>query len=815
MRGLKLESLLVENFRSISGRWEIPLDAQTILIHGPNGAGKTSILSAIELAAAGSVGFLDEPKRSLAKVLLHRSFPLGEVELRLRDETGQARVGRFALDRQAVRGTGALEGNERTTFLERCFLPQTALGRLLETYTTSSKQIETSLVRFVKSIVGLDDLDNLIDGLDSAGHVARTKSLSPDWRANEVARQELETKLNGLRGEREKLENMIAEGVSELRQLASASLETVPDDEVATSVLTELRANTNSTERLSHLESIRVRLDGLTTAIEQGFAQALPGSDSDNAMASARATAQLEEWERSSGQALLFTLNAVLVELGREPATPSTISEAFEEARETLARANAAALELQRIAQERRQQQDRLQADLERAEAGLAEVRTQIEAISVPSDARELIELLGLASTAASSDDCPVCDRQFPGGHAALSSHITGKLALLTESASLLISAQRRLSGLEQQRVELRTALGLLDSSEDHGSAQSDYSQLTRQLNSIEERVRAGEAHLRAVRASLARGAELAARQSARKVADQRLMELRNELGLATSELEAPEELHRLRHVLEEQIQAAQFEATRRERSSVRARQTDEYSARRAVLDAQIEQGRSDIAQIASRLREAERRKKAANDLRLEAQRTRSTVINEVFDSTLNGLWADLFTRFVPTEPYVPRFKKQTASNRGRSRTVDVELETALPDGTRSAAPSAVLSYGNTNTAALSLFLALHLSAPDDVPWLIFDDPVQSMDDIHISNFAAVVRQLTVHHNRQLVIAVHQRELFDYLALELAPASSGQSLIKISLERYMDTTDISVERVQFAPEKPLLQISQPLPQRLT
>ena len=47
-----------------------------------------------------------------------------------------------------------------------------------------------------------------------------------------------------------------------------------------------------------------------------------------------------------------------------------------------------------------------------------------------------------------------------------------------------------------------------------------------------------------------------------------------------------------------------------------------------------------------------------------------------------------------------------------------------------------MLSAGNLNTAALTLFLALHLSVEEKLPWLVLDDPVQSMDELHIAQFA-------------------------------------------------------------------------------
>ena len=94
-----------------------------------------------------------------------------------------------------------------------------------------------------------------------------------------------------------------------------------------------------------------------------------------------------------------------------------------------------------------------------------------------------------------------------------------------------------------------------------------------------------------------------------------------------------------------------------------------------------------------------------------------------------------------------------------------------------------MLSAGNLNTAALTLFLALHLSVKPRLPWLVIDDPVQSMDEVHIAQFAALLRTLSKQMKRQVIVAVHERSLFDYLALELSPAFEGDRLNIVELGR--------------------------------
>jgi exonuclease SbcC len=60
------------------------------------------------------------------------------------------------------------------------------------------------------------------------------------------------------------------------------------------------------------------------------------------------------------------------------------------------------------------------------------------------------------------------------------------------------------------------------------------------------------------------------------------------------------------------------------------------------------------------------------------------------------------------------------------------------------------------------------------------------MDEVHIAQFAALLRTLSRQHERQVIIAVHEKALFDYLALELSPAFPTDRLITIELGRGPD-----------------------------
>lgn len=196
------------------------------------------------------------------------------------------------------------------------------------------------------------------------------------------------------------------------------------------------------------------------------------------------------------------------------------------------------------------------------------------------------------------------------------------------------------------------------------------------------------------------------------------------------------------------------------------------------------------------RFAEAKRRQGVAKEVYEAASQARTAIVHRVFTESLNEVWKSVCTRLAPDESFIPRFGIPSATK----KTFDIKLETIHRDGETSGPPQMMLSAGNLNTAALSLFLALHLAVEPVVPCLVFDDPVQAMDEVHVAQFAALVRLLSKQNDRQVIIAVHERELFDYLALELSPAYEGDELITIELGERATDEDQGITRHFWAPD---------------
>jgi exonuclease SbcC len=230
--------------------------------------------------------------------------------------------------------------------------------------------------------------------------------------------------------------------------------------------------------------------------------------------------------------------------------------------------------------------------------------------------------------------------------------------------------------------------------------------------------------------------------------------------------------------------------------AKVRLEQVLSSSEHIATLKESIAEMAERKAQWEGRVQEARRRQAVARAVHEASSKARAAIVQRVFTESLNDVWRSVFTRLAPREPFVPGFGIPNSSKTA----LELTLETVHVSGRSGGSPQMMLSAGNLNTAALSLFIALHLAVEPVVPCLVLDDPVQSMDEVHVAQFAGLIRVLSKHHARQVVIAVHERELFQYLALELSPAYQGDELITIELGPRSEDDDHGVTRYAWSPD---------------
>ncbi len=251
---------------------------------------------------------------------------------------------------------------------------------------------------------------------------------------------------------------------------------------------------------------------------------------------------------------------------------------------------------------------------------------------------------------------------------------------------------------------------------------------------------------------------------------------------------------------LNEQTAALNHRVSARRRAGEALQRARAEIARRQALDTLIESDTAAYGKVVQALNRASVIRADAQLVKAHVEAVRSRIIGREFNDRLNRLWRDLFVRLAPREQFVPAFQVPSES----TRRLQPKLITILRSGGTGGTPGAMLSAGNLNTAALTLFIALHLTVSAQLPWLILDDPVQSMDDVHVAHFAALLRTLSKGQNRQVIVAVHDRQLFEYLRLELSPAFAHDSLLSLVLSSAPNQDTLCVaERRSFQEETAL------------
>jgi len=801
-----LRSLSLTDFRSIRGTVSVPLDASVVLIHGHNGIGKTSLLSAIELALTGGIDSLSRSDSKYLSYLVHKEA--GEAKVAVTIERGHGQESRELTIRDGqVTGNPLLTQADSSFFSERCYLAQATMTRLLELYQgKESTDGDSALTKFVKDLLGLDHLDALVEGLHDAGHVARLKNALPAYRSALDQLPVLELRLQKLSADRTKLNDEIAIlhtrlehslgtlGIKYFERMPAADIQLVAKDD----------ENTKGLQRIALLRR------NLIAAREQwrGIKSALSGTVIVEAeRESSHVSEQLDSWRKSDGVQIerAFQSIAALFSDLSDPATVGpqrAIHDALQVVTKELRRCN----ELLKKDTEATAQIAALDEQVLRAQSRLTVLDQQIAGHL--SDADKLTQALTALLPLVGDQICPVCGRDYNEVSTdSLHSHLSSKISSLVESAGRLQAfvrersdairlqgdASRRREGLAANQLDpqVRTTLSL---------RAADLKEREQILSSLVPAATTGEQLLTAVNSTSRTLSDLRSKNEQAVGFRARLREFEEALELPpipqSEETEAA--LDRFESLILKRDKEHSTAQEARSQILADVQERSKQSTRQNEFDMSIEATRAQFNALTAELQAFDGTVKQARELAKIARNVRSDIVRKVFDNSLNALWRDLFIRLAPSESFVPAF---TLPER-ESGVVEAVLETHYRSGGKGGNPRAMLSAGNLNTAALTLFLALHLSVAKKFPCLIIDDPFQSMDEVHIAQLAALMRTLSRQHGRQIIIAVHEKPLFEYLSLELFPAFPEDRLITIELGTSADGHTLSDPRViSFAPDK--------------
>ncbi len=368
-----------------------------------------------------------------------------------------------------------------------------------------------------------------------------------------------------------------------------------------------------------------------------------------------------------------------------------------------------------------------------------------------------LIQILSDCAELADSGVCPVCDRPFPN----LAAHIRQKLSRLKNEQSALQK------GINETQMRLR----MLRDTE---------SKLRESLETAEQEVASFQEEL----------------ASALKRTQSFVSKYRDQAGRTMNLSEVEDyESRRLEDASKRQNRLGKLVEL------VSQIQSETLAAKAGL--SQQQQSLESLEERAKKLQEVLRAKRAAFsrldafiDATQEARRNLSDRVGKLLNDFVQGrtktAFEDLFRR-IARHPY---FQVTIPVSQVRYHKPEVSWVAAYqghcyPGG-------AVFSQGELNACALAFFLALATTQSRHLGLLLLDDPVQSMDEIHIEEFANVLKSIKDLLAWQVIVAIHEESLFNYLKRVLYPSEPDQSLIAYRLTSIQDGPEIeSEDRFEF------------------
>jgi exonuclease SbcC len=799
----RLVNLTLQDFRCYQASTSIPLDADVIVIYGPNGSGKTSFFSALEFALTGAVthlaAFTSDYPRSLQHV---RSKEPGSVSLSYRSVNNQeCRVDRRLAAASSPIGQQLTRADVRF-YRERCYLSQHQMSRFFETYGDGDKKdVDQPLVRFARDLLSLDSLENITEGLHVVQDKRRMDNASEPYRRLREERDRLPAARKRLMDEIKGLEDVFARAIAKLETFFDHGISphghvewTEASIRSRRSAVESERISANRRERISELQRSQGSLETAIRVLEK----APLGSSGDKAKLTEQLVGVQKEIE-ARRQTLLPILTAFERTLARSfPNLAQRIDarefeprlDGFEAAaRRALGSVQTslkAAEDLRTRLSEVVGQRQTLQQQRELSVAGSA---------SDSTGPKELLDALISIARHVHDETCPVCARDY-------SELRTGPLRRRLElEVERLGGDVRRLTELASQKAKLDAELVQLSGSISALQEQVEKQEpLTANYRSSEvelTRVLTDLASLATERAQLTTSIKTAAELSQRIAGLDNTQKQATEISVQVSAIGAAlnvprgPELKDWCRAITESVRTQIDELTNQDRRASGLIEALDTAEKTAVdlknAKAQLPAFEARSKELDESWKRVEECIKEAKALATAATNAKQILLDEVFAGPLNDLWRDLFRRLVKSDRFTPQLKLE---RHARQLRLQIEGRTDGTDPFDHA--GSVLSAGNFNTAALSLFLSVHLLEQPKHQLLVLDDPVQNIDDLHVVQLASLLRTIVFGSNRQLIVGVHEKALFDYLCLELGPTNAGQTLLAIEVVGGADTKGAEV-----------------------
>jgi exonuclease SbcC len=793
----RLKSLEIEGFRSFQNEVSLDLDADVILIYGKNGSGKTSLVSAIEMAITGSVydlaRFTDDYPRCLKNVKWEKD---GFVRLSMVTPDGEARIERVFDGSRSVKSEGyqGTKVNNRF-FTDRCYLSQSRLTRLLELYQApDGENPEQLLVRFVRELLGLGVLENLTAGLYEVGDIRRLESASTGFYGLRRAGANLEQTLQATR------EKVVTANttLTTLRQQIKSKIEAVGDP-----LPNEAWEQTGVSNRITHLSSRSTNAELVRLRETQGRVSQVIGYISQiSAIIDATEEKKCEEElreKRTRSDGLIEQVKAAvtqsaqgvtqIIEILQNSSDNAKNVQAFEEIKILC---ESALLDSQKWAQSKvdaEREVESIDREIFAKQQQLQNLGQQTATQNFDLTQRQL-SFLTVVVDRIIDNGCPVCRRDY-------SEMKAGSLKGMVESEIQKLGGDvKAIEASQKQTSEISASLSTVTRKRE--TAEARIKEISKLLENLGVPVNVAQSVLNTLKAHENAIAELATIASEEVALTGKLQNIRirlqqiqdatrqatllaDELGVQSppGEEGIQVKIQTLQRVAEEQLKKHEFRRAVEDEIFALFRRIELALKELQKLQADIDTILKTQTATADKLRIVESRIELARRLSRAASNAKTKLLNQVFNETLNRLWRELYSRLAKSDDFVPQLAPPVLT-RGK---IETHIAGTMNGVTSFHNFSAVSSLGNLNTAALSLFLALNLVEMPKHHVLILDDPVQNMDDLHVIQFAALLRSIAFQARRQLVVAVHEKALFDYLALELGPSKEGDTLNLVTVHR--------------------------------
>ena len=352
--------------------------------------------------------------------------------------------------------------------------------------------------------------------------------------------------------------------------------------------------------------------------------------------------------------------------------------------------------------------------DLASIEAGVIQAQTRLT--DAGRSGPTAVRLAEAALKALSGDACPVCGQSIDHDHLAEQLRTT-----IAQSEQLFSATQEASDALSRESARL--------------SAARAHQQT---ISALDDRIAAAEV---VVRAELVK----------------------------VSGLEGPENLPTDPADLE--IAAQALERVREELRALWRAANVAGEATLARIAAEASALTEEVASAVGELNELAARHERAKSLERAAHAAAEQIVATAL-AQLEPSFAEVFERLNPSSAF-----SELRARQDIFRNVN-QVVPLVRDPVRGieANPLLVFSEGQLNVVALSYFLGMALNARDAMlPFLILDDPLQSLDTIAVLGFGDLCRR--IRDDRQLIITTHDRRFADILARKLAPRNNDRETI--------------------------------------